>query len=333
MVETEVKILVNRKADIDTVRQNIIDSSIRFPVYIFEFENHYEVEFVSDYEEWELDEKILNSFSDYKFTTDLEKGRKEIRLQVCRHQSELSTDVWGRPIENPLNETKFLIKKSETVIERFNPQVNVLFEGTQQSYFINIINGINKSTDEKGFLLLNEFRINDKNGNTGIFKDRLYKTENEAFRFGYYKMQELVNKDFNKYIQEKQKQIRELHKTPRKVVRDFIKFCNNSEIAGVLSYLDNSIIYEKRAQLQLRERIEGAQQFEKYLKSSNQELCLKDFTIRSQWEISLPYITIGVKYFQNTNDKEGQVRMLTKYKRFSFTLNNENKIIHINENA
>ncbi len=331
MVETEVKILVNRKSDIDTVRQNIINSNLRFPVYIFEFDNHYEIEFVSDYEEWELDDKILNSFSDYKFTTDLEKGRKEIRLQICRYQSELSTDNWGRPIENPLNETKFLIKNSETVVEKFNPQVTVLFEGVQQNYFINIVNGINRSTDEKGFLLLNEFRINYEKGNDEIFNDSLYKTENEAFRFGYYKMQDVVNEDFKKYILEKKKQIHELHKIPRKIVRDFINSCNNNEIAGILRNLDNSIVYEKRVQHQTKERTEGIQQFEDYLKSPNQELCSKKFTIRSSWDIRLPYITIGVKYFPHTDNKEKQAQMVMKYKRISFTLK-DNKIIDIEEN-
>lgn len=331
MIETEIRISINRKTDIDTVRQNVIDSNIRFPVYIFEFENHFEIEFVSDYEEWELDDKILNSFSDYNFTKDLEKGRKEIRLQIHRYQSELSTDGWGRPIENPLNETKYLIKKSESVIEKINPQIKVLFEGVQQNYFINIINGINKSTDEKGFLLLNEFKTKDKNKSAEIFKDRLYKTEAEAFRFGYYKMQDTVNDDFKKHIQEKKKRISELHKTPRKIIRDFINSCNKNEITSILKNLDNSVIYEKRVQFQTKEKTEGVQQFEEYLKSSAQELCLKNFTIRSSWDIRLPYITIGVKYFPQSDDKEKQNQMFMKYKQISFTLKNDS-IINIVEN-
>lgn len=331
MIETEIKISINRKSDFETVRQNVIDSNIRFPVYIFEFDNHYEIEFVSDYEEWELDDKILDSFSDYKFTTDLEKGRKEIRLQIYRYQSELSTDGWGRPIENPLNETKYLIKKSESVIEKINPQVKVLFEGVQQNYFINIVNGINKSTDEKGFLLLNEFKTKDENKNAEIFKDRLYKTEAEAFRFGYYKMQDIVNNDFKKHIQEKKKQISELHKMPRKIVRDFINSCNKNEITSILKNLDNSVNYEKRIQFQTKEKIEGIEQFEEYLKSSKQVLCSKNFTIRSSWDIRLPYITIEVKYFPQSDDKEKQNQMFMKYKQISFTLNNNN-IINIIEN-
>ncbi len=30
-----------------------------------------------------------------------------------RYQSELSTDGWGRQIENPLNETKYLVKPQQ----------------------------------------------------------------------------------------------------------------------------------------------------------------------------------------------------------------------------
>lgn len=92
MIETEITISVNRKSDIDSIKQKIIESRIQFPIYIFEYENHYQINFTSDYEEWELDSAILDCFSEYEFTTDLERGRKEIRLQISRYQSELSTD-------------------------------------------------------------------------------------------------------------------------------------------------------------------------------------------------------------------------------------------------
>lgn len=110
MIETEISIIVNRKTDIDLIQQKIIENNFRFPVYVLEFEEGFQIKTTSDYEEWELDTLILNSFPEYEFTTDLEKGRKEIRLQISRYQSELSTDGWGRRIENPLDETKYLIK-------------------------------------------------------------------------------------------------------------------------------------------------------------------------------------------------------------------------------
>ena len=106
MIETEISITVNRKSDITLLEQTIVGNKFQFPVYIREYEFSYQINFTSDYEEWELDTAILNSFPGYEFTTDLEKGRKEIRVQISRYQSELSTDGWGRRIENPLDETK-----------------------------------------------------------------------------------------------------------------------------------------------------------------------------------------------------------------------------------
>jgi len=44
--------------------------------------------------------------SGYEFTSSLERGRKEISIEISRYQSEFSTDGWGRRIENPLNETQ-----------------------------------------------------------------------------------------------------------------------------------------------------------------------------------------------------------------------------------
>jgi hypothetical protein len=106
MIETEVSIVINRKSDIDLIEQKIIESKIQFPVYIREYEFSYQINFTSDYEEWELDTAILNLFPGYEFTTDLEKGRKEIRVQISRYQSDLCTDGWGRLLDNPLDETK-----------------------------------------------------------------------------------------------------------------------------------------------------------------------------------------------------------------------------------
>lgn len=330
MIETEIKIVINRKADIAIVKQNIVDSNIQFPVYIFELDNHYEIEFVSDYEEWELDNKILSSFPDYEFTQDPEKGRKEIRLQLIRYQSEFSTDGWGRPIENPLNETKYLIKKSGNLSENFNPKVQVLFGRSEQNYFINIVDGINKTNDEKGFLLLNDFKTNNEKKDAELLKDRLYKTKNEAFRFGYYKMQDTVNEDFKRHIQEQKKNISDQHKIPRKIVRDFINSCNRHEIDGILKHLDKLVIFDKRVKWQTQLQTKGIEQFEEHLKSSNQDLCSKNFKIRSQWNISLPNITIGVKFFPKAVDKENEGKMFLKYRQFCFTLNND-KISYIIE--
>jgi hypothetical protein len=330
MIETEITILINRKSDIGVIKQNIIETNIQFPVYIIEYENHYKIDFVSDYEEWEFDTKILNFFSEYEFTSNLENGRKEIRLQLSRYQSELSTDGWGRRIENPLNEVKYLIKKSNIKPEKFNPKIKVLFGSNEQNYYINIVNGINKTTEEKGFLLLNDFKSNDENKEVEIIKDKLYKSPIEAFYSGCYKIQEIVNQDFKDYIQGQKKEIREKQKLPRKLIRDFINSCNKSEIEGILKNLDENIIFEKRIPLKTELLIEGIQEFETYIKSPNQELFAKNFKIRSSWSINLPHITIGVKFYPITNNHEEEIKNTLRYKQINFEINN-NKIICIIE--
>lgn len=324
MIETEISISVNRKSDFESIKQIIIDRKIEFPVYILEYENHYQIRITSDYEEWELDSAILECFPEYEFTSDLDRGRKEIRLQLSRYQSSLSTDDWGRPIENPLDETKYLIKKSNDKPEKINPEITVLFHDNEQYYHINIVNGVNKTTGEKGFLLLNEFKTNNTE-DAEILKDRLYETVHEAFHSGYYKIHELVNNDFQDYTEKKKKELRDQHKVPRKIVRDFINSCNKSEIESILRNLDENVIYEKWTNWQTESRYEGIKAFKEYIASSSQELCGKDFKIRSSWDIKLPKITIGIKYYPIIDNEKPNTEKL-KWVRF---LLKDNKIISI----
>jgi len=328
MIETEITILVNRKSDIDLIRQNVVDRKIQFPIFILEYENHYQLNFTSDYEEWELESAILKCFPDYEFCSNLERGRKEIRLQLSRYQSELSTDDWGRPIEDPLDETKYLIKKSSDKIERFNPQIKVLFEDSEQLYYINIVNGINKTSGEKGFLLLDEFKTKNDGRNVEILKDRLYESPHEAFLFGCIKMKDCVSQDFNEYLENKKKKQREQQKIPRKMIKDFINSCNRFDSTGILKNLDKSVVFEERIKWQQKLRIEGVKEFEEYLKSSNQELCSREFKIRSPWSFKLPSVTIGIKYYSISTHEEMETSSIEQLGRITFTFR-DNKIVYI----
>ena len=324
MIETEITILVNRKSDLDTIKQKIIDSQIRFPVYILEDKNHFQINFVSDYEEWELDKKILNSFTDYEFTDVPEKGRKEIRLQLSRYQSEFSTDGWGRRIENPLNETKFLVKKSNNLSsepETFNSEIKVLFEGKEQIYYVNMVNGSNRATGKEGFLLTNNFKSLNQIREENILTDRLYTSTSEAFNNGYYKLQEVVNQDFKEYVENQKKEIKQQQKVPRKIIRDFINSCNKYEIEGILRNLDDRITFARIVNSETKYIIEGIQEFEEYLKSTEQELCALDFIIRSPWNIKLPSIIISVKFFQSLINNEKDIDSKKIYRKITFELN------------
>jgi len=315
MIETGLSILINRKSDLELIKNCIIKSDINFPIYICEYEEDFTINFTSDYEEWELDTKILNCFPEYEFTENLEKGRKEIRLQISRNQPEFYSDTW-RPIENPVNETKYLIKKSKEKPQKFNPKITVLFEENENDYYVNIVDGINTESREKGFLLLNEFKKRNDLNDVEVLKNELYKSRLDAFRFGRHKMQDLVNNDYEEYLKNKKKEIRKQQRVPRKIVRDFINNCNKNDLAGILKNLDENVIFEKRIKWKTQSRYIGIKKFEEFVKSKDQDLCNKDFKIRSSWDINLPIrISIGVKYSPYSNNNEV---MTLKYRQFIF---------------
>jgi len=326
MVETEIAITVNRKSDIELVEKIIIEKKMRFPVYIREYEFSYQINLTSDYEEWELDSAILDCFPEYEYTKDLEKGRKEIRIQVFRYQDEYSTDGWGRPIENPLNETKYLVRKSNKKAEKFSPKIKVLFEDNEQYYHINIVDGINKANNEKGFLLLDNFKNNNDDKSGQILKDKLYKSTIDAFHSGFGKLPEFVNSDFGSYLEEKKKAIREVQKIPRKIIRDFVNACNCSNEIDVLKNLADNIIFERRKNWQDISKTEGIDDLKTFLKSSDQQLYGKNFKIRSSWDFNLPSVTIGIKYFPTSDDPK--IKLTQKYEQIKFRLEN-NKIVSV----
>ncbi len=311
MVETEVTILINRKSDIDIIRQKVADRKIQVPIYILEFENHYQLNFVSNYEEWELDSAILEFFSDYEFTTNLARGGKEIRLQISRYHSDFA-------YEDILDETKYLIKKSNAKPEKFSSKIKVLFDNNEQDYFVNIINGVNKTTGEQGYLLLNEFK--NKNNEAEILKDKLYKTRKEAFNSGYFKLQEFVNVDFKNYTENKKKEINKQQKLPRKLIRDFIKSCNNNDISGILKNLGKNVIFEKRINWETVLLIEGKDDFRKYVESSNPDFCGRELKIKSSWDFNKSTVTINVHFFPKINDEQIPTNTLQS-RRFAFEIN------------
>ena len=97
-----------------------------------------------------------------------------------------------------------------------------------------------------------------------------------------------------------------------------------------MKIINSNVIFEKRFQNKTKIQIEGIRQFEEYLKSRNQDLCSKNFKIRSSWDINLPSIRIGVKFLSLVPDHSNSS---LKYLQFSFIINNSNKIINIIEDC
>ena len=325
MNEIVINIVINRISDLPIIKQKIIDSNFQFPVYILEYENNYNVNFSSDYGEWELESAIVDCFPGYEFVQHPGSGRKEIRLEFARHQSEFATDGWGRRLENPLNETKFLVKKSakSNDIQRFCPRITVLFNNEEVYYYSNIIQGINKNTDEKGYLLLNNFNTATKDSEKSeILQDRLYKSPIEAFNFAFHKIQNISEEDFKIFIDKKKKKIREVQRIPRKLVRDFIKFCNLNDLENIFNDLHNDVRFEQTIGWKTNFKSSGNKELLEYLQSQEQSLCKMDIKIRSSWNFKLPYIDIGIQ--NSNNEKLSGI----SYRRMNFTIV-DNKITEI----
>ncbi|CAI8878874.1 hypothetical protein [Chryseobacterium sp. IT-36CA2] len=325
MIETEITITINRKSDIEQVEQKIINSKIQSPVFIRKYAHSYQIDFTSDYEQWELDTAILGAFPDYEYVTNLGGGRKEIRVQVSRYQSPYSTDGWGRQIETPLNETKYLVKKSDKRFEEFSSTIRVLFGDEEQHYYVNTVPGLNKANDEQGVLLLNNFKT--KNKDSEIFGDKLYRSEWDAFHSAYYKMQNVINADFVLYLEKKKKETTAIQKVPRKIIRDFIAACNSFDEDAIIKNLHETMSFEKLKNFRSTVRTDGIIAFKEYLTSADQQLCGKNFKIRTSWNFALPVVTIGVKYFPSASE-QGAVQQ-QKYDRIQFRLQDDriNRII------
>lgn len=326
MIKTVITITVNRKSDIDIIQQKIIEQKMGSPVYIREYDSRFLIDITSDYEQWEMDTAILDCFAGYEFISAPERGRKETRLQISRYQSPLSLNDWGRPIEDPINETKYLVKRSNNEPEKLNQQIRVLFEGTERHYYINIVDGINENTEEKGFLLLNNLRTKNESDDVDFLKDKLYLSISDAFESGYHKIRELADKDFDLFLATKKKKLNEDQKVPRKTIRTFINACNKSDIEGILRTLDASVVFEIQKHWKTVSEVQGVDEIETYLKSPHQELCSKELKIRSHWNFNLPNVTIGVKFFPPAN-KVGEQPTL-RYWQIQFGLN-EDKIVSI----
>ena len=200
MIETYLSLTVNRKSDIELIQGLLIEHEIKAPIVIVEFEDRYEINFTSAYEQWELESEVLKAFPKYEFTQNLGKGRKEIRIEFSRQQSNFSTDDWGRPLENPINETKYLVKKAVDKIVRFSSQVKVFFGDSEKLYHMKITSGIDKVNDRTGYLVLDDFREFEKPEDTGFLKNELYETPMKAFRAGVREINTIAESDFEDYV-------------------------------------------------------------------------------------------------------------------------------------
>lgn len=327
MIETQLYISVNRKTDLEKIKEILMLNKIESPVYIAEYGQHFGINFRSQHEEWQIDTRICESFPGYELTTDLHRGKKEIRLEISRYQSELCTTKWGSPIDNPLNETKYLIKKTVETPITFNPEVQVLFGSIEKTYYINIISGIKESTDEKGFLLAKEFKNQADPKTADFFPDRLYKTQLEAFHRGKDRLESIIDEDHKEILVLQKKEKLQREKIPRKIIREFIKNCNASNYDSIIKDLSQNFQFEIRVEWRQKLSTSGLDEFKNYLEAAYQELCGRDFKIKSSWSFLKQDVGVNLETFTPPQETEEDLKRLYKI-RLNFRLEEE-KIVQI----
>lgn len=208
MYEFQVSYTLYRPTDIDILKGILISQKIDSPVFIVDEGDMLLVKMVTDYEYYELDQKIEEAFAGYEFCEGIGRGRQEVRVEVNRYQSNFGDD-WGRPIEDRLDETKYLIRKrAERMKEsEYNPKIKTLFLDEERDYHINIIPGIDRTTQKKGHLILNSFeKLDDKNDIE--FIQKLYENYSDAFWSAFHKLEDKANEDFKAFKKKRKRRIR-----------------------------------------------------------------------------------------------------------------------------
>jgi len=199
-----------RDEDISIVLNAVVDAQIDSLAMISSIGKCTTIEFTLDYLDYSVKNSIEDHFTDYEFTKNLGNGRKEIRIKYSMSQDPLSTDGWGRPLEYFEDETIYLIKKSKKKEELLITRaIGVLFDDEIHYYYINTVNGKNRETNEKGFLLKKSFGKDDyKNDEIELDKSKLFKTRLDAFHTAKRWIEDQAKEDYEKYKKEKKRKQR-----------------------------------------------------------------------------------------------------------------------------
>lgn len=197
MIHLQTSIILYNKKDIELLEMLLKEWKIDAPIIVIEYETKFKINFTSEYEYWDLDDQITDSLSDYEFTSNLGSGGKKIRMEVSRVQLPFSTDNWGRPLENLINDTKYLIRKHQKVSDNRNSLIRVWFGKENKNYFTNIIEVVT-SKNQEGFAILNDFNQN-KPKIEEFYKNQFFKEEEDAFWTALNKIERIADEDYKKW--------------------------------------------------------------------------------------------------------------------------------------
>lgn len=199
MLDVSYKIDVKSEKDLEIIVSVLTKLYTTNPIYVVSIGHNYFIEFDSEYI-LDIEYEIIKHFPEYEFIDTLHLGRNDIRMIICMDQSPFSTDDWGRPLNSDnVNTTKYLVKKAQTISNGIlpNSEFTVYFDEQEKKYTVNIANGINKVTEEKGFIVLGK--------DEEICINKLFTNEIDAFWSGYNFLKEDVNSDYEAYKRELKK--------------------------------------------------------------------------------------------------------------------------------
>jgi hypothetical protein len=200
MMHISHDIYINSFEDFETVVSIIRRQYIDNPVFIIDHNSSYSISFESDYEQYEMIKEIEAAFPEYERVDGIGLGISDVQMIVSRVQSAFSTDDWGRRLNTDNTDTTFYFVKrtpETTSSELPNPNIKVLLGKTEQIvYNINIANGMNPKTEEKGYLLLKD-KVEGQERE--LLLNNLYKSKNDAFWGGYQEMRHTIEKQYEDY--------------------------------------------------------------------------------------------------------------------------------------
>lgn len=201
MMDIAVYITLNNKTDLDKVTAILRKRHIDKPIYIIDLGDSFRINFESDYEHFEIETEVQATFTDYEFVSDLGKGRKEIKMTIHRIQSPFSSDGWGRQFNSDaIESTIYLVRKSRTddkITDEVNTTFKVLLGDTEKEFTVNAVPGINKSNNEKGFILVKS--VTGEDDKTELIENKLFKTKSDAFWRGFNLLTIQIEQEFEDF--------------------------------------------------------------------------------------------------------------------------------------
>ncbi len=201
MVDISFDIELYCKDDLDILVELLKKEGIARPVSIIELSNCYTIKFNSEYHHAGIEFQLSAIFEEYEFRPQIENGTSEIKLRISMTQSPLSTDNWDRRFNSdPVHSVSYLVKKEkEENVITVNPKFRVLFGSDEREYILNIVPGMNKTTEEKGFMVVKT--IGDRNEKPDLLINELFPDRTSAFWRGFHTIEGRIEQDYIEWIE------------------------------------------------------------------------------------------------------------------------------------